>query len=179
MKNIISRFSKREKAVFFAAIIFVCCSFLDRVILNPILKKMAGYAQEIKTTEYDMAKNSKILQQSSRIEAEEKKYAEYATIAQTDEEETAKLLREIELLATKSDVYLNDLKPSGVQEEGMVKKFRVNVSCEGEMDKIVLFMHYIEDSSMIMQITAFDIGPKSTRSKINRGELLISKIVIP
>ncbi len=179
MQNIISRFSKREKAVFFAALIFVSFSFLDRVILSPILKKMDLYSQEIKATEYDMMKNSKILQQRARIEAEEKKYAEYAAIAQTNEEETATLLREIERLATRSSVYLNDLKPSGIQEEGLVKKFRVNVSCEGDMGKIILFMHYIEDSHVIMQVSAFDMGPKSTQSKINRCELLISKIVIP
>ena len=179
MKNIISRFSKREKAVFFAAVIFVSFSFLDRVIFSPILEKMDLYSQEIKATEYDMMKNSKILQQRARIEAEEKKYAEYATIAQTDEEETATLLRELERLATRSSVYLNDLKPSGIEEEGLVKKFRVNVSCEGDMEQIILFMHYIEDSHVIMQVTAFDMGPKSTQSKINRCELLISKIVIP
>ncbi len=179
MQNIISRFSKREKAVFVAAIVFVSLSFLDRVILSPILKKMELYSQEIKATEYDMMKNSKILQQRARIEAEEKKYAEYSTIARTDEEETAALLREIERLASRSSVYLNDLKPSGIQGEGLVKKFRVNVSCEGDMEKIILFMHSIEDSHMIMQITAFDMGPKSARSKINRCDLLISKIVIP
>ena len=179
MQNIISRFSKREKVIFFTALIFVGFSFLDRVILSPILKKMELYSQEIKATEYDLLKNSKILQQRARIEAEEKKYAEYATIAQTDEEEIATLLREIERLASRSSVYLNDLKPSGIQEEGLVKKFRVNVSCEGDMEKIILFMHSIEDSHVIMQVTAFDIGPKSTQSKINRCELLISKIVIP
>lgn len=140
---------------------------------------MELYSHEIKATEYDMIKNSKILQQRSRIESEEKKYAKYAVIAQTDEEETATLLKEIERLATRSSVYLNDLKPSGIQEEGLVKKFRVNVSCEGEMEKIILFMHYIEDSHVIMQVTAFDMGPKSTQSKINRCDLLISKIVMP
>lgn len=179
MKNIIARFSKREKAVFFAALIFVGFSLLDRVILSPIFKKMEMYSAEIKTTEYDLMKNAKILQQRARIEAEEVKYAEYAITAQTDEEETATLLREIERLATRSSIYLNDLKPSGIEEEGLVKKFRVNVSCEGEMEKIILFMHYIEDSHVIMQITAFDMGPKSTQSKVNRCELLISKIVIP
>ena len=179
MRNIITRFSKREKAVFFAALIFVSFSFLDRLILAPIFKKMELYSAEIKATEYDVMKNSKILQQRNRIEAEELKYTEYAATAQTDEEETATLLREIERLATRSSIYLNDLKPSGIEEEGLVKKFRVNVSCEGDMEKIILFMHYIEDSHVIMQITAFDMGPKSTQSKINRCELLISKIVIP
>ncbi|MCK4993796.1 MAG: hypothetical protein KAS13_01950 [Candidatus Omnitrophica bacterium] len=179
MKNIISRFSKREKAVFFAAIVFVSFSFADRVILSPILKKMKVYSQEIKAAEYDMLKNSKILQQRARIEEEEKRYAKYSILAKTDEEETATLLREIERLATRSAIYLNDLKPSGIQEEGLVKKFKVNVSCEGDMEKIILFMHLIEDSHIIMQIAAFDMGPKSTQSKINRCDLLISKIVIP
>lgn len=44
MQNIISRFSKREKAVLFAAIIFVGFSFFDRVILNPILKNGIVFA---------------------------------------------------------------------------------------------------------------------------------------
>ena len=152
---------------------------IDKTLLGPIFKKMELYSAEIKTTEYDVMKNTKILQQRARIEAEELKYTEYAATAKTDEEETATLLREIERLATRSSIYLNNLKPSGIEEEGLVKKFRVNVSCEGEMEKIILFMHYIEDSHVIMQIAAFDMGPKSTQSKVNRCELLISKIVIP
>lgn len=179
MLNIISRFSKREKIVFFTSIVFASLALLDRVIISPILKKMELHNQEIKTTEYVMIKNAKIMQQRERIEAEEKKYAVYAAKAGTDEEEIATLLREIERLASRTSVYLIDLKPAGINEEALVKKFLVNVSCEGEMEELISFMHHIENSHIIMQIGAFNIAPKSANSKVNRCDLLVYKIVIP
>jgi len=179
MLNIISRLSKREKIIFSTAILFVCFALLDRLVINPIVNKMKLYSEDIKKTEFEVIKNTKIIAQKSRIEAEEKKYAIYASKAKSDEEETAALLREIESLASRSSVYLVDLKPAGINKEALIKKFLVNVSCEGEMERLVAFMHLIESSHVIMQIAAFDIGPKSTKSKINRCELLINKIAIP
>jgi hypothetical protein len=126
-----------------------------------------------------MTKNIKILQQRTRIEREEKKYASYSAQARSEEEETAAFLREIENLATTASVYLIDLKPSGVKTEGLIKKFLVNVSCEAEMEKLIVFMHSIENADVLMHVGAFSIGPKSKQSSVDRCELLVYKIVLP
>ncbi len=178
MLQIITKLSKREKTVLTISIIFVLLALMDRAILHPIIDKMKSFEQEIKTTEFEMTKNVKILNLSKRIEKEEKRYASYIKEAGSEEEETAGLLRIVENLASKTNVYLVNLKPGGVEKSGNVKKFVINVSCEGQMEKILSFMYEIESSEILMNIAAFTLNPKSKDSDINRCELLLNKIVI-
>ncbi|MFH1062066.1 MAG: hypothetical protein V1747_04180 [Candidatus Omnitrophota bacterium] len=178
MLQFISKLSKREKLVLSISIIFVLLALLDRAILHPIIDKMKSFEQEIKTTEYEMTKNIKILNQSARIEKEEKKYASYMKESGSEEEETAGLLRIVENLASTTNVYLVDLKPGGVEVSGNLKKFIINVSCEAQMQQILSFMYAIESSEVLMHIAAFSMNPKAKDSDINRCEFLLNKIVI-
>jgi Tfp pilus assembly protein PilO len=178
MLQIINKLSKREKLVLSVSILFVLLALFDRAILHPIIDKMKSFETEIKTTEYEMTKNVKILNQSARIEKEEKKYAVYLKAAGSEEEETAGLLRIVENLASTSNVYLVDLKPGGVEVSGNLKKFVINVSCEGKMQQVLSFMSAVESSEVLMHIAAFSINPKSKDSDVNHCEFLLNKIVI-
>jgi len=179
MQGFFNKLSKREKYVLYVSATFVFLALLDRAILDPIIARMKMFEDEIKTTEYELIKNSKILQQRNRIESEEKKYASYFLSANSDEEETAFLLLEIENLASLSSVYLIDLKPSGVETEGMIKRFKVNLSCEAEMEQLISFMYSIENSDMLLQVGAFTLNPKSKKSSVDRCNLLLYKIAVP
>lgn len=178
MIQFISKFSKREKLVLSISIIFILLALLDRAILNPIIDKMKSFEQEIKATEYEMTKNVKIINQSARIEKEEKRYSTFIKEAGSEEEETAGLLRIVESLASTTNVYLVDLKPGGVEVSGNLKKFIINVSCEAQMQQILSFMYEIENSAVLLHIAAFSMNPKSNGSDINRCEFLLNKIVI-
>jgi outer membrane lipoprotein-sorting protein len=178
MLEMINKFSKREKTILTISIAFVLLAFLDRAILNPIINQMKSFEEEIKQTEYEMTKNSKILKQRQRIEKEEKKYASFIQTAGSEEEETAMLLRAVESLASRTNVYLIDLKPAGIEESADMKKFLINISCEAQMEPMLSFMYAIESSDMLAYISAFNMGPKSRDSDINRCELMLNKIVV-
>ena len=178
MIQMVNKFSKREKTVLTVSIVFILLAFLDRAVMTPIIDKMDSFEEEIKATEYEMAKNSKILGQSGRIEKEEKKYSSFIKTAESDEEETAGLLRVVENLASRSEVYLVDLKPAGIEEVGDVRKFVVNLSCEAQMDKMLSFIYAIENSEILMHVAAFSMNPKSRDSDVNRCEILLHKIVV-
>ncbi|MDD5745889.1 MAG: GspMb/PilO family protein [Candidatus Omnitrophica bacterium] len=178
MQEFMARLSKREKTVLTLSVIFVLLALLDRAVLHPIIEKITSFEQEIKDTEYVMTKNLKILQQRRRIEREEKKFASYLIPARSDEEETAALLREIENYARTAAVYLVDLKPAGVESDGVTKKFSISVSCESELEQLIRFMHSIESSDVLMQVGAFSLSPKSKQSSVTKCELLIYKIVL-
>lgn len=179
MLELISKFSKREKTVLYISIIAILLALLDRAVLHPIIQKMKLFEEEIRMTEYEMSKNIKILQQRQRIENEEKKYASYVSGDLSEEEETAALLKAIENMARSTNVYLVDLKPMGVQVEGIVKKFMINVRCEANMEEIVSFMYLIESADVLMQIGALSMSPLSRKTTVNRCEFLIYKIIVP
>jgi len=179
VQGFFAKISKREKIVFCISLGFVMLSFLDRAILGPIFDKIKSLDSEIMTIEDNIKKNVKIIGLQERIEAEETRYATFAVQARSEEEETAHLLKAIEMMSVGAGVYLIDLKPSGIKSEGLVKKFMVNVSCEGQMEQLIKFMFLIEDADSLLQIGAFGIGPKSKRSTVARCELLVYKVVIP
>lgn len=179
MQQFIARLSKREKMVLTVSVIAILLAVLDRGVLHPIIEKMKSFEEEIRVTEIEMAKNTKILQQRSRIEKEEKIYASFNVGARSAEEITASMLKEIETIGGTTGVFIVDLKPSGNATEGIVKKFAVNVSCEADMDQLVSFMYLVEKSDTLMQVGAFSVSPKSKQSFVNRCDLLIYKIVIP
>ncbi|MFH1459960.1 MAG: type 4a pilus biogenesis protein PilO [Candidatus Omnitrophota bacterium] len=179
MQEFLKKFSKREKMVLYASIAFVLIALIDRVILYPIIHKMKTLEENIKTTEYEMSKNSKILMQRKKIEAEEKKYSSFIVKPGSTEEEKAALLKEIEGLANTNYVHLNNLKTQEVIKKGATQMFPLNISCEAEIEDLVVFMYSIEKSSMLIQINAFEISPKSKQSNLIRCELMVYKIAIP
>ena len=179
MRQFIARLSKREKMVLTVSVIAVLLAVLERGVLHPIIEKIKSFEEEITATEIEMTKNTKILQQRSRIEKEEKVYASFNAGARSAEEITASMLKEIETIAGAAGIFIVDLKPSGNESEGMVKKFAVNVSCEAEMSQLVSFMYLVEKSETLMQVGAFSVSPNSKQSIVNRCDLLIYKIVLP
>ncbi|MBU0634428.1 MAG: type 4a pilus biogenesis protein PilO [Candidatus Omnitrophica bacterium] len=178
LKGLFKKFSKREKIALSLAVLIVIITFLDRLILNPIINKMKSLKVEVGMLEGEINKNIRILSQRERVERTEKKYAPYAVQASSDEEETANLLKLIENMSQQTSVYIMDLKPAGVTKEAAVKKFMVNIGCEGEMEEILSFMYEIEDADQLLSIGAFTINPKARQSSVVRCQLLIYKVVV-
>lgn len=179
IKELFKKFSKREKIVLSLAVLFVAVTFLDRLIFGPIINKMKSLKVEIGVLEDEMSKNRRMLAQRERVEKTEKKYAPYAARALSEEEETANLLKLIENMSQQASVYIADLKPAGVKEDAAaVKKFMINVSCEGEMEAIISFMYEIEDADQLLTIGAFTLSPKSRQSSVVRCQMLIYKVVV-
>ena len=178
-KQFIANMSKREKSILVYSVAFILIAFLDRGVINPLIKTMKSLENDINVTTYAIEKNLRIISQRERLENEEKRYFKFSVESGSEEEETAALLREIETLVSAYSVYINDMKPLSFQSAGGVKKFAVNVSCEADMEPLVSFMYAVEDAGQLLQISAFSIVPKSQQSSVALCEILVHKIVIP
>lgn len=179
MSSFMNKLAKREKTILYISFTIISLAVLDRLVISPILDKKKNLEEHITRQEEEIKKNLRIIIQRQRIEAEEKKYATFSPQSRSDEEEVASLLKEIESLASRSSVYIIDLKPSGVQSSAAIKRYSVNLSCEAPMEQLISFMYAVENSSKLLQIAAFNISPKSRQSSVNRCELLVHKIIIP
>ncbi|TBR17344.1 hypothetical protein EPO66_02900 [bacterium] len=175
----IGRMSKREKAVFYAAVIFVSVMILDRIVISPITGKMRALDNEIRQKETSIKKNLHILAQKDRILMEGAKYAMFLNSSKSEEEEMTSLLKEIENIANKASVYLIDMKPVGVKTSGLAQRYEISLSCEGQMEQIVDFMYGIESSRELLVISRYQVSPKSRESSVAKASLAISKVVIP
>ncbi|MDD5729625.1 MAG: hypothetical protein PHN57_00640 [Candidatus Omnitrophica bacterium] len=175
----ISGLSKREKAVFYLAVIFLSITLVDRLIISPVSLKMKALDKQIKEKEENIVRDLHILAQKDKILAESVKNAPYVGKAKSEEELTTDILKEIENITSKSAVYLVDMKPAGVKNIGSSKKYLVNLDCEASMDQLIDFMYTIENTSKLLTIEKYDIAPRSEESNTMKVSMSISKMVIP
>ena len=115
-----------------------------------------------------------------RIEAEAKKYASFASKVEAEEEAMTAFLKEIEELANKSSLYVVDMKPQGVKEDKNKSiKYMITLSCEGQMEQVMNFMYNVENSSSLLTVERYQLGPKTRESSIAQSSMSISKIAVP
>ncbi len=175
----VARLKKKEKLFLAIAAAFVSLAFLDRLIIAPILSKMASLNKQLQDIEAGIKKDVKIVAQKNRIRSEEAQYATYFQKQQTEDEEMTALLKEVESLADKCAVYIVDMKPAGAKNLGSTKKHYVNVSCEATMEQLVTFMFAVESSTKLLVIDKYAISPKSKDSESAKCTLTIAKVVLP
>lgn len=178
--TILSRFSKREKVVFYTALFFISLTLVDRLMISPVIYKIKSLNKEIQAKETEIKGNLRLLTHKDRILAESKQYSSYASSLRSEEEEMTSFLKEIENSANKTSIYLIDMKPGGVKEVDSSKRYFVNLNCEAQMEQLVNFMHDIENSDKLLIVDKYQISPKSKESSsIVRCRMTISKVALP
>ncbi len=176
---VLERLSKRERLIFYAALIFVSLTLLDRLILSPVFSRMKTLDREMQETETEIRNDLRILSHKDRIGRESKEYSSFFESSTTDEGEMTSILKEVENIASRSSIYLIDLKPAEITESGISRVYKVNLNCEAQMEQLVDFMYNIENSNKLLVIEKYQINPKSKESSIARCRMTISKVAIP
>lgn len=179
LSTFLKRLSGREKIVFYAAVFIVSLMTFDRFIISPIFTKMDSLNTETEEKEASVRKNLRIISHEERIIAEKAKYGGFLKSFNTEEEEITALLKEIEALASKSSIYLVDMKPRGLKTTGAASKYVISLNCEAQMEQIMEFMYYIENSKRLLTIDRYEISPKSRESSIASCSMSISKLILP
>ena len=173
----LSRLSKREKYILYAAVSIVSLTLIDRLIVVPISQKLHTLSSQIEKTEQAVRQDLHILAQKDAIEKDKAKNATFLIGGKSEEEQITSILKEIEVLASASSVYLIDMKPAGNKAVAASTKYMVNVNCEADMSKIVEFMYSLENSSKLLTIERFQISPKTRDSSTAKCSITIAKIV--
>lgn len=179
LRTFLSRLSKRERMVIYCTTLFVLIALLDRLIISSISSKMRSLDREIGQKQTDIKRSLHILAYKDKISDEAERYASHLAKGKSDEEETTSLLKEIEGLASKSSVYLIDLKPGGSKIESSLKKYYANINCEAQMEQFVHFVYLIESSDNLLAIEKYNIAPKAKESSVAKWSMTVSMVVIP
>lgn len=174
-----SHLSKRERLIFNVAFVFISLTILDRLIIYPVISKMKSLDKEIIEETSRIKRDLHIVAQKERIIKESSNYTRYSMQDLSTEEVTTLLLKEIGDIASKTSVYLIDIKPTGIKEEEVYIRYFVNINCEAQMEHIMQFIYDIENSNNLLKIDKYNISPKSADSSVARCKMTISKTAIP
>jgi hypothetical protein len=174
----VSKMSKREKMVLYGAAAVVALAFLDRAIVAPIISRTQALDKAVMDKKAAISRDMKMLAQKDNIDLRKAEYKAFSVLETTPEEDTSSLLKEVETLASKSSVYLADMKPQDSRKEHEFKKYQVNVNCEATFDKLIEFMYNLENSKKVLKIEKFAITLKSRQDPTLKCALTVSKVVL-
>lgn len=172
-----SNISEKERIGLVAAAIIVSLAFLDRLILNPINKRIQQINQEIKISEKELKMGLHNLNQKEAIISEYGKCSQYFKGFGSEEETTAAMLSEIETVAKKSNMSLLGLKPEPSKDKGFYREYSVEVEAEGTMDSLVSFLYQLNSSTQLLRVGSLRFNLKSKESSLIKASILITRAV--
>lgn len=173
----LTKMNKREKLTFYLAALVLSFTLVDRIVVGPIAAKMKFLDEKIAVQKELIRKNARIVADKDRVAALAKEYSVYARKPLTNEEEVASLQGEIDKIARKASLYIVDMKPSGVEETALSRKYAIDLNCEAQMEQIVTFIHDVENSKKLFVVETFNISPKSKDSSVAKCNLRISSVI--
>jgi ribosome-binding ATPase YchF (GTP1/OBG family) len=178
LQTFLGRLSKKEKIIFYVAASLISLLVLDRAIISPVFSKIQQLNKEIKDKQAQIKKNLRILAQKDKILTQGAKYSSFLSDStMSDDEQVTLVLKELENLASKSQVYLVDMKPAGTKETGTSKRIMVNLNCEAQMEQLVDFMYNMENSDSLISIEKYQITPKAKESSVAKCSISVYKVV--
>ncbi len=172
------KLSKKEKIGLLIAFGFLAAAFLDRLIVAPIRNKIKRINREIEISEKQLSMNLRNIKQKDIIEQKYEKYVDYVKRSGSDEEEVARILGEIEVLARKSSVYLVDTKPQTPKRVDFYKQYMVEIEGEGEMRSIIKFLYELNVSPQLLRAEKVRLSIKAKKRGVIKVSMLITKVLI-
>lgn len=174
----LGRLSKRDKIIFYIAVFVISLLILDRAIISPVFYKIRSLNKEIQDKRDNIKKNLRILAQKDKILTQSSKYSSFLGDSRaSDDEQVTLVLKELESLASKSSVYLVDMKPGGIKESGSSKRILINLNCEAQMEQLVDFMYNMENSNSLFSIEKYQLTPKTKESSVAKCSISVYKVV--
>ena len=178
MNNFLEKLSKREKIALFTGITLVIAAILDIVAVKPISGKIQFLDREIKVSEKQLCLNLCNIARKEVVEKEYKEYDKYVGEEGSEEEETSKILSEIETLARKSGMYLIKMKPQSPKVTGFQKEYKIEIEAEGKIEIVVQFLYQLNNSSQLLRAEKIRFTLKEENTSVFKVSMLISKILI-
>jgi len=174
----LDKLSTREKIGVFLGVVFILAVFLDNLVIKPISARVKALNMEIKTNEAQLTRYLHNLSRKDWVLKEYQEYIKYVRKGDSDEEETAKVLGEIETLARESNLTLADMKPRMPRVIGFYKEYTVEIEVEGGMNSIVRFLYQLNNSTQLLRSEKLRLYQKKKSSSTIKGSILVTKILI-
>ncbi|MFH0918149.1 MAG: hypothetical protein V1830_03340, partial [Candidatus Omnitrophota bacterium] len=93
----LGRLSKKDKIIFYLAVLVVSLLVLDRAIVSPVFYKIRSLNKEIQDKQDNIKKNLRILAQKDKILTQSAKYSSFLGDSQaSDDEQVTQVLKELE-----------------------------------------------------------------------------------
>lgn len=171
----LSQLSRRERLFAAVSMLVVMVLLLDRLVLGPWWNHTVRVRQEIQKLEKDLWRHQELLNRSPQILREVELYSEHLSYAEVGAVDMASLLREVEALGIESGIVLNEVKPLPTGGNQWSEAFAFEVSFAATLPEWVHFVHLIQSSKLLFEITRASVEMTDENSPILKGSLRATK----
>lgn len=127
-----------------------------------------------------LVQHQRLLARRDRVETERMQYESYLRPAMADDLQTAALLKEIEGLASESQVKLIEIKPLGVESDERVRRYTLDVRFNGTLEEWVTFVFSLETSPSLFEIMRAGVSvPEESPDQLDATLRVMSALVSP
>ena len=172
-----SRLSRKERAGLIVAGFIVMAVFVDRLIVGPLSVKLQRVSREIAFSEKKLNHDLRNIHNKEFIEDEYKKYKDSVKKnSASDDENVSNMLAEIESLARTAGVNLIDIKPQASKQVDFYKEYVAEVTIEGHMEQIVVFLHKLNSPPQLLRAVKLHLGLRQKESSALKASMLVTSI---
>ena len=169
---------QQYKSIFTTAAGLSVFIFIAFKVLAPFPSKWQKQSDQIRE-KYKLTKQyEQLIRQESAL------YKDFDTLnrqIQTEipvEREESQFLTEIGKVASNTNVHIFTMNPRPFKDFGSFKELSVEIEMETNLGNLARFLYYIKKSSVVLVADRLSLQPKSERSALLKGHLVISTIFL-
>lgn len=172
----LNKLNKREKTLLFAVAVLVFIWVAYSLIVEPFYNRWVGLNKDIRISKIVLKKGIKIFKQKEYVTGEYDKYLARFTAKESNEEEMALILNEIERQARKSFVRIVNMKPRRVVKSNFYRIFYVDLDTEASMRNILKFIKSLKDSKLSLHVEQLTLNSRAKDPSILVGKMTVSRL---
>ncbi len=179
ISKFISGLSKNEKQMLVVASLFVLLALFYRLLLGPSLARMKELDESIAKEEDVIRQNMRFLEYRERILQEASTFNDFYTRdVRAEEEIIADLLKQLELMGTRSKVELSKISPAGQEAQKDRVKYFATMDCSGKLEDVTSFVYAINNSKELIRVEKMTLSGNTRNADVVQASLTVSKMIV-
>jgi len=170
--------TKREKGLIVWTIVVLVSVGLYLYVVEPLWIYWGGLDIKIYNLEKQLQRNQVVLSRERSIEAEYHAYEDRFKLEGSDQEKTAKILKEIETAARNNRVHINDIKPRHIKDEEFYKFYVIELEVAANVINLSKFIYDLQISTHALRVTRIQMAASSATPNKLKTEMLVTKVLL-
>jgi Tfp pilus assembly protein PilO len=169
--------SKRERLIAIVTIAVLMIFALDRFMLTPILDARDKVLTEKNELIKEMGKASELFKQKNRVIKQWNEMVNGGLSSDVSITES-EVLNAIRIWAQEYGLTLSSIKPEREKGDGAMKEIIFNVACNGSMNSVGKFLLQVQNSTLPLRITQFQLGSREEDGRELSLQLKLSALYL-
>ena len=164
---------KKEELIFLTSAVIIIALFLANTAIRKAYFKFGRLEKDIILNEEKLVQLDSILKHSQDINSQYENLVA-GNIGITD---SNNLLREIEDIANKTNLAIQDIKPAAVKDEGLFKTYSIRISAQDEILSVARFLYRLAEKLKSIGVQSVQIKNEN-KNELPKITLLINAAVL-